>query len=62
MVLTMNLWVAWKQLDVDEYSWAQFYTDEYARQIRTGRSSLGIAETYQQMTYDDLNSAMQMPM
>lgn len=31
LVLLTNLWVAWKQLDNDDYSWSTYYKEEMQR-------------------------------
>lgn len=51
MVLVMNLWVAWKQMDSDEYSWANYYRDEIQRQMRLGRNYL----SHKDSVYDSLH-------
>jgi hypothetical protein len=28
LVLITNLWVSWKQLDTDDYSWSTYYREE----------------------------------
>ncbi|CDW75090.1 UNKNOWN [Stylonychia lemnae] len=38
LVLCCNLWVAWKQLDTDEYTWATYYRDQIERQIKATQS------------------------
>ena len=51
MVLTTNLWVSWKQMDSDEYSWASYYRDEFQKQMRQGKNYVARKESY----YDSLH-------
>lgn len=39
LVLLSNLWVAWKQLDTDEYSWATCYKEPTDKNLHSQGSS-----------------------
>ena len=55
LVLLINLWVAWKQLDggIDEYTWMQFYKDEATYRnlhAKNWASEKIAAETYETLS------------
>ena len=54
LVFIMNLYVAWRQIDDDEYNWASYYSDEAMKEINTGQGSFsGFADTMNQMALHD---------